>query len=120
MPPVRELHVLPGQLVCAPPGPAAAVLVDAQVRDRGGGIVQHLVRGLRERAVRDGQEIPACRAASAGVIPRSATSAAACSRSRRVIAQRGGTCGTHSVNVFRGHAASAHFIRRLTRQKSTS
>jgi len=32
-----------------------------------------------------GQEIPACRAASAGVIPRLVTSLAACSRSRAVI-----------------------------------
>jgi len=34
-----------------------------------------------------GQDTPACRAASAGVIPRSATSAPACSRSRPVILQ---------------------------------
>ena len=68
----------------------------------------------------DGHEIPASRPASAGVIPRSVTSAAACSSSRRVITQRGGTCGTHSVNVRRGHSVSVHLIRRLSRQKSTS
>ena len=52
----------------------------------------------------EGQEMPACRAASAGVIPRSATSAPACSSSRRVIVQRGGTCGADSVNVPRGQS----------------
>ena len=36
MPPVREQHVLPGLLIKPPPGPAPAVLVDAQVRHRRG------------------------------------------------------------------------------------
>ena len=55
--------------------------------------------GRTTRPAADGQEIPACRAASAGVIPRSATSLAACSRSRLLIRHRGGTGGSHSVNV---------------------
>ena len=63
-----------------------------------------------------GQEIPACRAASAGVIPRSLTSAPACSRSRAVRRHRGGTCGSDSVNVFRAHRSSRHFQRHLTQQ----
>ncbi len=71
-------------------------------------------------ACADGHEMPASRAASAGVIPRSATSAPACSSSRRVIVQRGGSCGTDSVNVSAGQSFSAHSIRRLTRQKSVS
>jgi hypothetical protein len=54
VPPVRELHVLPGVRVVPPPGPAAPVLVDAQVRDRGMRPVQELVRLLRER-VMDGR-----------------------------------------------------------------
>ena len=66
-----------------------------------------------------GQEIPACRAASAGVIPRSLTSAPACSRSRAVIRHRGGTCGTHSVNVLRPQASSSHFQRYLTHHTAT-
>jgi len=65
------------------------------------------------------QEIPACRAASAGVIPRSAISLAACSRSRLVIRHRGGTAGSHSVNVPRAQASAAHFHRRLTHRRST-
>ena len=67
-----------------------------------------------------GQEIPACRAASAGVIPRSATSAPACSRSRAVTRHRGGTCGTDSVNVLRGHSWLPHFRRTLTHRRSTA
>ena len=66
-----------------------------------------------------GQEIPACRAASAGVIPRSLTSAPACSRSRAVIRHRGGTCGSDSVNVLRPQASSSHFQRRLTHRTAT-
>ena len=66
-----------------------------------------------------GQEIPACRAASAGVIPRSLTSAAACSRSRAVIRHHGGTCGTRSVNVLRSQPCSSHFQRCLTQHTAT-
>jgi hypothetical protein len=66
-----------------------------------------------------GQEIPACRAASAGVIPRSAISWAACSRSRAVIRHRGGSAGTHSVNVRRGHPGLPHLRRYLTQRRST-
>ena len=66
-----------------------------------------------------GQEIPACRAASAGVIPRSATSAPACSRSRAVSRHRGGTCGRHSVNVLRSQPGSSHFHRDLTHHTAT-
>ena len=68
---------------------------------------------LREQAAHEvtGQETPACRAASAGVIPRSATSCAACSRSRAVIRHRGGRAGTDSVNVLRGHCGFSHLRR---------
>ena len=66
-----------------------------------------------------GQEIPACRAASAGVIPRSVTSCAACSRSRAVIRHRGGRAGTDSVNVLRGHSGLPHLRRTLTQRRST-
>ena len=68
----------------------------------------------------DGQEIPACRAASAGVIPRSVTSCAACSRTRAVIRHRGGRAGTHSVNVLRGHPWFSHLRRTLTQRRSTA
>ena len=37
-----------------------------------------------------------------------------------MIVQRGGSCGTGSVNVSAGQSFPAHFIRRLTRQKSVS
>jgi hypothetical protein len=50
MPPVRE-HVLPGLLIKPPPGPAPAVLVDAQVRHRRGRLLQHQVSRGGERAV---------------------------------------------------------------------
>ena len=68
----------------------------------------------------DGQEIRLCRAASAGVMPRSATSAPAWASSRRVIWHRGGSCGTHSVNVPVQQLETGHSIRRLTRNKSAS
>ena len=67
-----------------------------------------------------GQEIPACLAASAGVILRSATSCAACSRSRAVILHRGGRVGTHSVKVLRGHSWLSHLRRSLTQHRSTT
>jgi hypothetical protein len=92
-------------------GPAAAVLVNAQVRHRRCGLVQERVRGGGERIMRRRQEIPACRAASAGVIPRPVTSGAACSRSRAATRHRGGTAGTHSVNVLRGHCWLPHSRR---------
>ena len=66
-----------------------------------------------------GHDSPACRAVSAGVIPRSAISRAACSRSRAVTRHRGGTCGSRSVNVFRSQFSSVHFHRRLTHRRST-
>ena len=67
-----------------------------------------------------GQETPECRAASAGVIPRSVTSCAACSRSRAVIRHRGGRAGTHSVNVLRGQAGLPHFRRNFTHRRPTT
>jgi hypothetical protein len=36
-----------------------------------------------------------------------------------VILHRGGTAGSHSVNVPRAQASAAHFHRRLTHRKST-
>jgi hypothetical protein len=53
------------------------------------------------------------------VIPQSVTSLAACSRSRPVIRHRGGTAGSHSVNVPRAQASAAHFHRRFTHRRST-
>ena len=95
------------------------MLINAQVRHRGGGLLQHRARGAANAPCATGQEIPACRAASAGVIPRSMTSAAACSRSQAVIRQRGGTCGTRSVNVLRSQPGASHFQRRLTHRTAT-
>jgi len=66
-----------------------------------------------------GQEIPACRAASDGVMPRPVTSAPACSRSRAVSRHRGGTRGSHPVNVLRQQAGSPHFQRHLTHHTAT-
>ena len=66
-----------------------------------------------------GHDTQACRAASAGVIPRSATSVPACSRSRRVSRHRGGTCGTHSLNVLRAQPSASHFQRRFTQCTAT-
>ena len=97
VPPVRQQGVFPGLLIDGEPGPAAAANASCAT----------------------GQETPACRAASAGVIPRSVTSAPACSRSRVVIRHRGGTAGTHSVNVFRRHSALPHLRRTLTHRRST-
>ena len=67
-----------------------------------------------------GHDMPLPRAASAGVIPRSTISSAASSRSRPVSRHRGGTCGTHSVNVFRSHRSSWHFQRRFTHRTCTA
>ena len=44
---------------------------------------------------------------------------AACSRSRAVIRHRGGSAGTHSVNVLRGHSGLPHLRRTLTHRRST-
>ncbi len=120
VPPVREQAVLPGLLIDGEAGPAAAVLIDPQVRHRRGIPLQQRIGPRRERLMRRGQEIPACRAASAGVIPRQATSCAACSRSRAVSRHRGGTDGTHSVNVLRGHSRFSRFRRTLTHRRSTT
>ena len=53
VPPVGEQQVFPGLLIDAPPGPAAAVLIDAQVRHRRRGLLQHRVRRGSERRMRD-------------------------------------------------------------------
>ena len=66
-----------------------------------------------------GHDTPACRAASAGVIPRSATSDPSRPRSRPVTRHRGGTCGSDSVNVLRGQASFPHFQRRFSHRTST-
>ncbi len=52
MPPVREQDVLPGLPVGGKPRPAAAVLIDPQVRHNGGRLVQQRIRRGRERVVR--------------------------------------------------------------------
>ena len=51
VPPVREHDVLPGLRVGGEPRPAAAVLIDAQVRHRGRGLVQQRIRRGGERIV---------------------------------------------------------------------
>ena len=95
------------------------MLIDAQVRHQGGGLVQHRVRGRGERLVRDRPRHPGVPGGLRGVIPRSLTSVAACSRSRAVSRHRGGTCGTHSVNVLRPQPGSSHFQRHLTHHTAT-
>ena len=52
VPPVGEQQVLPGVRVQRPPGPAAAVLIDAQVRHRRGRLLQHRARRGGERRMR--------------------------------------------------------------------
>jgi hypothetical protein len=101
VPPVREQQVLPGVLIDAPPGPAAAVLVDAQVRHRRGGLLQHRVRRGGERLVRHRPGDPGVPGRlrrgdaplgdlGSGLLPQPPVSR-----------HRGGTCGTRSVNVLR-------------------
>jgi len=51
VPPVREQDVLPGPLIGGEPRPAAAVLVDTQVRHRRRVLVQHRIRSRGERIV---------------------------------------------------------------------
>ena len=51
VPPVGELHVLPGGPADAPAGPAPAVLVDPRVRHRRGRRAQHPVSPRGERVV---------------------------------------------------------------------
>ena len=78
-------------------GPAAAVLIDAQVRRRRGGLLEHQVHRGGERRMRDrprhsrvpgrlGRRDAPLRDLRPGLL-----------RSRRVSRHRGGTCGTHSV-----------------------
>ena len=52
VPPVCEQQVFPGPLIDAPPGTAAAVLINAQVRHQGRGLLQHRASGGRERVMR--------------------------------------------------------------------
>ena len=95
------------------------MLVDAQVRHRRGGLPSTGSAAAANASCATGQEIPACRAASAGVIPRPATSIPACSRNRAVTRHRGGTCGTRSVNVLRPQPGASHFQRLLTHHTTT-
>ena len=53
VPPVREQGVLPGLLIDGEAGPAAAVLIDAQVRHWRRRLAQQRVRGGGERLMRD-------------------------------------------------------------------
>lgn len=53
VPAVREHGVLPGLLIDGEPGPAATVLVGAQVRHRSRRLVQHRVRGGGKSLVHD-------------------------------------------------------------------
>ena len=69
VPPVGEQHVLPGVLIQPPPGPAAAVLVDAQVRHRAGGCSSSGSAAAANASCATGQDMPLPRAASAGVMP---------------------------------------------------
>ncbi|HJZ02057.1 MAG TPA: hypothetical protein VJ305_15135 [Streptosporangiaceae bacterium] len=52
VPPVCEQQVFPGARIEAPPGPAAAMLVDAQIRHQRRGLLQHRVRRGSERRMR--------------------------------------------------------------------
>jgi hypothetical protein len=95
------------------------VLVNAQVRDRGSRPAQDPVRGGGERVMGRRPGDPGVPGRLRRVIPQSVTSLAACSRSRPVIRHRGGTAGSHSVNVPRAQASAAHFHRRFTHRRST-
>jgi hypothetical protein len=53
VPPVGEHQVFSGLLIDAPAGPAAPVLIDAQVRHRRRGLLQQRVRRGSERRMRD-------------------------------------------------------------------
>jgi hypothetical protein len=120
VPAVGEQGVLPGLLIDGEAGPAAAVLIDPQVRRRRGRLVQQRVRGRGERLMRDRPGDPGMPGRLRRVMPRPVTSRAACSRSRAVIRHRGGTAGTHSVNVSRGHCWFRPLRRALTHRKSTT
>lgn len=78
-------------------------------------------RGAAEWSIRSrevfGGEV-ACAQPATGRPP-SATSAAACSRSRAVTRQRGGMAGSDSVNDLRGHDGSRHSQRRFTHATMT-
>ncbi len=76
------------------------MLVDAQVRHRYWGPPQQPGPPPRERLMRDRPGHPACRAASADVIPRRDPGRSLLPQQPRQAAPRR-TCGTHSVNVFR-------------------
>jgi hypothetical protein len=77
MPPVRQQHVLPAAGIHREPRPAAAVLVDPQACHRAQGLLQQRAAAAANASCADGQDMPLPRAASAGVIPRPAISAAA-------------------------------------------
>ena len=53
VPSVSQQLIIPGLLIGAPPAPAAAVLIDAQVRHRRRDLLQHRIRCGGERLMRD-------------------------------------------------------------------
>ena len=100
VPAVREQHVLPAALIDPPAGPAAAVLINPQMRHQLQAAAPAPDPARPANAwCTTGHDSPHSRAACATVRPPSATRPAACSRSRAVTRHRGGTCATDSVNV---------------------
>jgi hypothetical protein len=115
VPPVRELHVFPAVGVLAPAGPAAAVLVDAQVSHRGGLLLQDLVRSRGERGRpgdagvpgRRGRGDPAVRDLGPGLAQEPTGDRAAQRDLRHPLGERA-----------RGQSPSGHSSRRSTRNRS--
>ena len=120
VPPVREQQVLPGLLVTLPAGPAAAVLVDAQVRHRRGGLLQHRVRRGGERLVRHRpgdpgvpgrlrRGDPALGDLGPGLLPQPRREPAPRRHLRQPLGER----------LAAAAACSSHFQRRLTHHTAT-
>ena len=91
-------------LACGEARPAAAVLVDTQVGHRGDGLLQQRIRRGGEHVVHHGQETPACRGLLRRDDPPPGDLVRGLLPQPVVIRHRGGSCGTHSVNVLRGHS----------------
>ena len=119
VPPVGEQQVFPGLLIDAPPGRPRRCSSMPTCATGAGACSSTGPAAAANASCATGQEMPTCRAASDGVMPRLATSVPACSRSRRVRRQRGGTCGTRSVKVLRRQPGASHFQRRLTHHTGT-
>jgi hypothetical protein len=122
VPPVGQQLILPGLLIGTPPGPATAVLIDAQVRHRGRPLLQHRVRGGGERLVRDrprhprvpgrlGRSDPPLRDLRRGLLPQPPCQAAPRRDLRKPLGERLARTGPLIAFPVALHPAQVHPVR---------